>query len=103
MNLLKGTVKNGQVVFDEAADLPEGARVEVVPLEAARPALGMREEDWPTTPEGIAVLLARMDQLQPGWLSSEDEAAWKAALQAQKDFEKATFNEWSEKLRRTWE
>jgi len=103
MNLLKGTVKNGQVILDEAADLPEGARVEVVPLEATRPALGMREEDWPTTPEGIATLLARMDQLEPGWLSSEDETAWKAALQAQKDFEKATFNEWSEKLRRTWE
>jgi len=103
MNLLKGTVKNGQVILDEAADLPEGARVEVAPLEATRPALGMREEDWPTTPQGIAALLARMDQLEPGWLSSEDETAWKTTLQAQKDFEKASFNEWSEKLRRTWE
>ncbi len=103
MNLLKGTVKNGQVILDEAADLPDGARVEVVPLEAACPALRMREEDWPTTPEGITALLARMDQLEPGWLSSEDEAAWKTSLQAHKEFEKATFNEWSEKLRKTCE
>jgi hypothetical protein len=100
---LTGTVKNGQIVLDEAADLPEGTRVEVVPVPAARPALGMWEEDWPTTPEGIAALLARMDQVEPGWLSPDDEAAWKAALQAQNDFEKATFNEWSEKVRGAWE
>jgi hypothetical protein len=99
---LTGTVKNGQIVLDEAADLPEGTRVEVLPVEAA-PALGMREEDWPTTPAGIAALVARMDQLEPGWLSPDDEAAWKAARQAQKDYEKATFDEWSEKVRRAWE
>jgi hypothetical protein len=90
MNLLTGTVKNGHVILDEAAGLPEGARVEVVPLEANHPARGMREEDWPTTAEGIAALLARMDQLEPGWLSPADEAAWQADLQAQKAIEKAT-------------
>src|SRR5207248_3326768 len=78
MPLLTGTVKNGQIILDEAADLPEGTRVEVLPVQAARPALGMREEDWPTTPEGVAALLARMDQVEPGWLSPDDEAAWKA-------------------------
>jgi hypothetical protein len=100
---LTGTVKNGQIVLDEAADLPEGTRVEVLPVQEARPAMGMREEDWPRTPAGIAALLARMDQLEPGWLSPEDEAAWKAALQAQRDSEKATFDEWSEKVRGTRE
>jgi HEAT repeat protein len=53
----------------------------------------MREEDWPTTPEGIAALLARMDQVEPGWLSPEDDAAWRATLRAQKDVEKARFFE----------
>jgi hypothetical protein len=43
----------------------------------------MREEDWPTTPEAIAALLARMEQVEPGWLSPEDDAAWRAALRAQ--------------------
>ena len=70
---------------------------------AARPTLGMREEDWPTTPEGIAALLARIDQVEPGWLSPEDDAAWRASLRAQKEFEKDRFFEDAEKLRRLWE
>jgi hypothetical protein len=102
MNTVKGVVKNGQVVLDEPAQLPEGTRVEVVPVDAA-PKLGMREEDWPVTPEGIAALLARMDQVEPGWLSPEDEAAWRTALQEQKEFEKARFFEDAEKLQRMWE
>jgi hypothetical protein len=75
MNALQGTIRNGQIVLDAPAALPEGTRVEVLPVEGARPTLGMREEDWPTTAEGIAALLARMDQLEPGWLSPEDDAA----------------------------
>jgi hypothetical protein len=63
----------------------------------------MREEDWPTTPEGIAALLARMDQVEPGWLSAEDDADWREALCAQKEIEKAQFCEDSEKMRRIWE
>lgn len=104
MSVLQGTIKNGQVILDARAPLPDGARVEVRPLEEARPPLGMREEDWPTTPEGIAALLERMDQVEPGgWLSPEDEAAWKAALRAQKESEKARFREDAEKLRGMWE
>ena len=103
MNALQGTIKNGQIVLDAPAELPEGTRVEVLPIEGARPTLGMREEDWPATPEGIAALLARMDQIQPGWLSPEDDVAWRAALRAQKEREKAEFFEDAEKLRRMWE
>jgi hypothetical protein len=103
MNALHGTVKNGQIVLDEPAELPEGSRVEVFPVEAARPTLGMREEDWPTTPEGIAALLARMDQVEPGWLSPEDDAAWRAALREQKDVEKARFFEDADALGEMWE
>ena len=68
-----------------------------------RGTLGMREEDWPTTPEGIAALLARMDQIEPGWLSPEDDAAWRADLRAQREREKAEFFEDAEKARRMWE
>jgi hypothetical protein len=103
MNALQGTIKNGQIVLDAPAVLPEGTRVEVLPIEGARPTIGMREEDWPTTAEGIAALLARMDQIEPGWLSPEDDAAWRASLRAQKESEKARFFEDSEKLRRMWE
>jgi len=80
MNASQGTVEHGQIILDSPAALPDGTRVEVVPVMSFQPALGMREEDWPTTPEGIAALLALMDQVEPGWLSPEDDAAWRAAL-----------------------
>jgi hypothetical protein len=91
------------VILDCPRTLPEGTRVEVLPIEESRPALGMREEDWPTTADGITALLARMDQVEPGWLSPEDDAAWRAALRQQKELEKAQFREEAEKLRRMWE
>lgn len=72
MNALQGTIKNGHI-------------------NESRPTLGMCEEDWPTTPEGIAALLARMEQVEPGWLSSEDDAAWRAAIRAHNESEKTDF------------
>jgi hypothetical protein len=92
MNTLQGTIKNGQIILDTPANLPEGTRVEVLPIEVNQPALGMREEDWPTTPEGIAALLARMDELEPGWLAPEEDAAWRADLCLQRE-RKALFGE----------
>lgn len=65
--------------------------------------LGIREEDWPTTPEGIAAMRARMAQFEPLEMTSEEEANWKAALRAQRDKEKATFFEDGERLREMWE
>ena len=63
MNALQGTIKNGHIILDVPTALPEGTRVEVLPINASRPTLGMREGDWPTTPEGIAALLARMEKV----------------------------------------
>jgi len=51
MNAVEGTVRGGVVVLDEPNGFAEGMRVEVVE-EAARASIGMREEDWPTTPGG---------------------------------------------------
>jgi hypothetical protein len=99
MDTLHGTLKNGLVVFDFPPGLPDGTRVEVVPIGGNRPTLGMREEDWPTTPEGIAALLARMDQREPGWLSAEDEADWQAALREIREIDKAKFLEDAERPR----
>ena len=110
MIAIKGTVKNGQVVLDEPDGLPDGTRVEVMPAE-----VGMREEDRPTTPQGmgddegpmteeeIKTVLAAMDQIEGGWLSPEDDAAWRAALREQKEYEKARFFDDAEKLQRIWE
>jgi hypothetical protein len=100
---MQGTIKHGHIILDVPAALPEGTRVVVLPINEAWPSLGMREEDWPTTPEAIAALLARMEQMEPGWLSPEDDAAWRAALRAQNASEKTEFLEEAEKLGRIWE
>jgi hypothetical protein len=68
MNAIQGTVMNSQIVLDKPEDLIDGTRVEVVPIQMRQPLFGMREEDLPTTPDGIAVLLSRMDSVGPGWL-----------------------------------
>lgn len=65
--------------------------------------LGMREEDWPTTPDGIAGLLERMERVEPGWLSPEEDARWRAALRAQKESEETQFLQAAMKLQRIWE
>jgi hypothetical protein len=103
MSVLHGTIKDGHIMLDVPAALPEGTRVEVIPVEASRQTLGMREEDWPTTPEDIASLLARMDAGQPGWLSPEDDLAWREALRVQKQAEKDRFFTEAEKLQRILE
>ncbi len=103
MTAFQGTIKNGHIILDAPAALPEGTRVEVFPINGSRPTLGMREQDWPTTPEGIAALLERMEEVEPGWLSPEDEAAWRAALRAHKESEKTQFVEEAERMQRMWE
>jgi hypothetical protein len=43
--------------------------------------------------------LARMDQVESGWLSPQDDAVWRATLRAQNDPEKARFFEDADALR----
>jgi hypothetical protein len=103
MNALLGTIRNGQIILDTPAALPEGSRVEILPVHSAEAIHGMREADWPTTSEGIAALLARMDAVEPGWMTPEDESAWRAELQNRKEQEKRQFLTTSDSLRSHWE
>jgi len=103
VDIFEGTIKNGQIILDVPVALAEGTRVEVMPISEQPPTLGMREQDWPNTPDGIAALLARMEQVMPGLLSTEDDDAWRAALRAKKESEKARFFDDAEKLTRIWE
>lgn len=80
-----GTVTNGVVVPSTPGSLPEGARVRIVIEDSAvgLPRIGIREEDWPTTPEGIAEHLRRMQEFEPVELAPEDEAriaAWRVEM-----------------------
>ena len=91
MECVKGTWKNGQVVLDQSTDWPEGCRVLVEPASEEEP-LGIREEDWPTTPEALAQWLKWFDSFEPVQLTDTDEAEWKAARQAIKNHTLANMN-----------
>ena len=103
MNVFEGTIVKGQIILDVPAALPEGTRVEVTPIGGAAATLGMREQDWPSTAQEITAHLARMEQVEPGWLAPEDDVAWRAVLMAQRDAEKTQFPEGAEKLQRMWQ
>ena len=82
MSILTGVIRDGRVELDTPAALPNGTRVRVEP-EAEEGFL--RDEDWPTTPEGIDALVRRMEQLDPIVLTPEDEARIAAARTAVRD------------------
>ncbi len=79
MNTIAGTYQQGRIVLRSPVDWPEGSRVEVMLVEAGIDKMGMTEEEWPSDPQGIAELLARMDQCEPLEMTAEEEAdlaAW---------------------------
>ena len=62
MSLLMGTLQDGIIVPDEPLDGPNGTRVHFD--FSPDPTLGIRDEDWPTDPEGIEKHLQLMDQFE---------------------------------------
>ena len=48
--------------------------------------IGMREEDWPTTPEGIEELLRQWNETEAPVMSDEEWAAWQAWRQRMKEY-----------------
>ncbi len=102
MNAIRTAVKNGKVSIEVPADWPEGCEVLIEPLPAGS-GTGMREEDWPTTPESIAALLKRWDAHEPLEMTREEEARWQAARKVQKEREAANSPAHSDKLREMWE
>lgn len=81
MERILATFRDGQVVFDEEVDWPEGTRVTVSPCADD---IGMDESEWPTTPEGIQVLLKSMNEALPLDLTPEELEQWDAELEARK-------------------
>jgi hypothetical protein len=101
MIVIEGTVKNGQVVLDEPDRLSEGTRVDVMPV-GTRP-IRSEAEEGPMTPEEIEAALAVMNRSEPLLLTPEEEALWKADLEAQRDYDRSAFAERAEKLQGMWE
>jgi hypothetical protein len=102
VSAIKGTVKNGQILLDHPADLPDGCCVLIEPL-AEEETFGIREEDWQDTPEAVASWLRWYDSLEPLGMRVEEEAGWQAARKARRHLEKARFDERAESLRGQWE
>jgi hypothetical protein len=74
MNAIAGTYEQGRIVLQAPVDWPEGSRVEVMLVESSISKIGMTEEEWPSDPQGIAELLALMDQCEPLGMTAEEEA-----------------------------
>ena len=96
MSVIRGRFRGGKIDLDTPPDWPEGAEVEV---HLAEGSIGISEEEQGDDPESIARWLAWMETVQP-FLSPVDEARWKAARQAQKEYNISKCHERAEKLRK---
>jgi len=91
MSAVKGTWKNGQVILDTPTDWPEGCRVSIEPM-AKEEIFGIREEDWPATPEALADWQKWYDSLEPLEMTPQEEAdlaAWRQKNQGLQHWEDA--------------
>ena len=102
MTVIKTTVKNGKIELQVPSDWPDGVEVRIEPISRAE-LIGMREENWPTTPEQMARHLDLMDRIEPMDITAEEEAGWQAARVARKNFEKSGFEAHAEALGKGWE
>lgn len=69
MTVIKATVRNGRIETETPVDLPDGTELRI-PLPGAN---DTDEDDWDTTPEGIAAWLDWYDSLQPLKMTEEEE------------------------------
>lgn len=78
MDAIKAIVQGGRLDVTVRTDWPDGTEVVVQPL-AREQMFGIREEDWPETPEARAEWLRWYDSLEPLIFTPAEEAAWAAA------------------------
>ena len=90
-----GTIQNGQVVSSEPIDLPDGTAVRITAPDTAE---SKEDDGWDNSPEGIAAWLKRVESLEPLVFTEDERRAWEAASLARKEWEKAHFDEETNKL-----
>ena len=83
MIAIMGTVKNGLIVLDEPADLPDGSRVIVQQVEHTE-TFGISESNWSDSPEAIADWINWYDSLEPVEMPMADEQSLEAHRRRQK-------------------
>jgi hypothetical protein len=102
VHAIKGKYRDGTIILAEKVDWPDDTEVLVEPIvQVKKP--GICAEHSPTDPEVSGQHLKLMESIEPLWLTPVEEAEWKAALQAQKEFDLATFEERAERLKGMWE
>ena len=73
MNAIKAIWTNGQIVPAEPVDWPDGSELLVEPV-PPHEKIGMQEEDWDDSPEGIAKWCEAVDKIEPlVWAEGEEE------------------------------
>jgi hypothetical protein len=97
MTAVEGTYKNGQVLIDPPADWPEECRVRIEPIDVTEDDGGLGDEQR-DDPESLARWLAAFDAIPRLEMTPEEEAAWQAARESQKEYEKAQFEERAKRI-----
>jgi hypothetical protein len=102
MNTIHAVWKNGQIVPMQPVDWPEGTPLTVEPVEQAL-VTDLEGDLLGDDPASIARWLAWFDELEPLRFTPEEEAAWQAARQERRNWEKLQFETRSERLRDLFE
>ena len=104
MSAIRGTIRDGKVVFDTPPAWPEGKEVFVVdPENAERELVLLREDEQGDDPELIERWCAWVDSLEPFILTAEDEERIRKARAEQKAFELAQWEARADNLRKLFE
>ena len=99
--VMYGTVTNGVVVPDQPLPLAAGERVVVRP--ADEKPVGLSDDGWDDSPEGIAAWVAWADALEPLGLSPEQEEQIRQARADQRAFELATWDARATKIEKLFQ
>ena len=97
MPTVKGIIRNGQVIFPDPPNWPDGAEVQVRLLTPAGTKTAT-DDEGPLTPEEIARTLAAMDKVEPFEMTDEERAAIEAWRQKVKEYTIAHMHEGIEEL-----
>lgn len=91
---IRAVVRNGRIEPKDPDELPpEGTELDVTPVDSTMDA------DWDASPEAIEARIAAYMALEPIFDNEEDRAAFAAAIQKQKEWEIAHWDEYVEKIK----
>lgn len=99
MSAIKGIIRGGQIIVNGPVDLPDETEVEVVPVGS----MGPSGEGDTMGPDDIARTLAAMERVEPFEMMDDEWAAIEADRLARREWEKAGFDDHSDRLRSVWE